>query len=116
MSETGAGAVARYLTAVDGWSTLLPCVQHPFSNAFYFYPGVICESVTVAAALFCSCVCENDGEAVQRTMLSDVYTNSHCTGGQTSSALSAYSALCSSAVALAAVLTGDSAPTPSKSI
>ena len=100
MTATGVNALSNYLTEVSGYATLAPCIQHPFSNAFYFYANGNCQ-IKNAAAEYASCLCAKDADGLTSTMLSDVVTNSKCTNGEASTALSVYSNFCSSATALA---------------
>lgn len=100
MTGTGYVALDEYVVAVSGYAMLAPCVQSPYAAAFGLNIYENCQ-IDNAAAVYASCLCSKDGEALQSLITSAIFSAYKCTNGETSTALSVYSAFCSSATMLA---------------
>lgn len=106
MANTGVDEFAKYVTSVQGYAEAVACAQHPYSyNAVYNLEDQ-CNGVTMANAVYGSCICHYDFSLIASSMSSDAVTNSNCGTDGGATATNLFTQLCSTAYRDAASITG----------
>lgn len=87
-----------WLHSLQQLSTISRWLLNAYTAGFQIFTNN-CQS-TAAAAVYGSCLCQKDSDAITNDITSLCYTIAHCTNGETASAVALYSSFCSSATAL----------------